>query len=145
MLSRRTFLQTTAALAASPAASPKRIAILATIYRLQSHAQHMGDRFLVGYPYGGLWRKPNMRVVSLYVDQRPEGDLSGARAREFGFQVYPTIPDALRCGGKQLAVDVVLLIAEHGNYARNDKGQILYPRAEFFQQCEVNPKTETQS
>jgi hypothetical protein len=135
MLTRRTFLQTTAALAASPAAPPKRIAILATIYRLQSHAQHMGDRFLVGYPYGGVWRKPNVRVVSLYVDQRPDGDLSAARAREFGFRVYPTIPEALRCGGPQLAVDAVLLIAEHGNYARNDKGQILYPRYEFFEQC----------
>ena len=44
-------------------------------------AQHMGDRFLVGYPYEGEWHKPNMKVVSLYVDQKPEGDLSGdARA-----------------------------------------------------------------
>jgi hypothetical protein len=139
MLTRRTFLQTSlqasAALAAPPATPPKRIAILATIYRLQSHAQHMGDRFLVGYPYGGVWRKPDARVVSLYVDQTPEGDLSAARAREFGFQVYSSIPEALRCGGKQLAIDAVLLIAEHGNYARNEKGQILYPRSEFFQQC----------
>ena len=135
MLSRRTFLQSTAALAVPPAAPPKRIAIVATIYRYLSHAQHMGDRFLVGYPYGGVWRKPDMRVVSLYVDQKPEGDLSAARAREFGFQVYSTIPEALRCGGKHIAVDAVLLIAEHGDYPRNDKGQILYPRAEFFQQC----------
>jgi hypothetical protein len=135
MLTRRAFLQTTAvAAAASPQARPKRIAIIATIYRLQSHAQHMGDRFLVGYPYGGVWHHPNMKVVSLYVDQKPEGDLSGARAREFGFEVYPTVAEALRCGGKELAVDAVLIIAEHGNYPRNDKGQILYPRYEFFQQ-----------
>ena len=58
----------------------------------------------------------------------PDGDLSGGRAREFGFQVYPTIAEALRCGGKELAVDAVLIIAEHGNYPRNEKGQILYPR-----------------
>jgi len=135
MLTRRTFLQTTAAMAASPIVQPKRIAILATVYRLQSHAQHMGDRFLVGYPYGGVWRRPHARVVSLYVDQRPEGDLSAARAREFGFQIYPTIAEALRCGGKKLAVDAVLLIAEHGDYPRNPKGQILYPRYEFFEQC----------
>ena len=134
MLTRRTFLET-AALAAAPPARPIRIAILATIYRLQSHAQHMGDRFLVGYPYGGVWRKPNVKVVSLYVDQKPEGDLSGARAREFGFEVYPTVAAALRCGGPKLAVDAVLLIAEHGNYPRNEKGQILYPRYEFFQEC----------
>ena len=76
-----------------------------------------------------------MKVVSLYVDQKPEGDLSGARAREFGFQVYPTIAEALCCGGKELAVDAVLIVAEHGDYPRNEKGQILYPRYEFFQQC----------
>jgi hypothetical protein len=134
MLTRRTFLQT-AAVAAAAQNQPRRIAILASIYRLQSHAQHMSDRFLVGYPYGGVWHKPNAKVVSLYVDQKPEGDLSGARAREFGFEVYPTIAEALRCGGRQLAVDAVLLIAEHGDYPRNEKGQILYPRYEFFEQC----------
>jgi hypothetical protein len=74
-------------------------------------------------------------VVSLYVDQKPEGDLSAARAREFGFKVYPSIAEALRCGGRELAADAVLIIAEHGDYPRNDKGQILYPRYEFFQEC----------
>ncbi len=37
-----------------------------------------------------------MKVVSLYVDQKPEGDQSEERAKEFGFQVYPTIAEALR-------------------------------------------------
>ena len=60
MLTRRTFLQTTAA-AATPAiqnaqqGGTKRIAIVTTIYRYLSHAQHMGDRFLVGYPHEGAW------------------------------------------------------------------------------------------
>jgi hypothetical protein len=135
VLTRRSFLQTATLAAAAPASQPKRIAIIATVYRLLSHAQHMGDRFLTGYPYGGVWHKPGMKVVSLYVDQKPEGDLSGSRALEFGFQVYPTISEALRCGGKELAVDAVLIIAEHGDYPRNEKGQILYPRYEFFQQC----------
>ncbi len=134
MLNRRQFLQSTAAVTI-PGAQPKRIAILTTVYRYLSHAQHMGDRFLVGYPHEGEWHKPDMKVVSLYVDQKPEGDQSAERAREFGFQVYPTIADALRCGGNRLAVDAVLLIGEHGQYPRNDKGQVLYPRFEFFQQC----------
>ena len=137
MLTRRTFLQTAAASAAvaAPQAHPKRIAIVTTIYRYLSHAQHMGDRFLVGYPHEGAWHMPDIKVVSLYVDQKPEGDQSGARAKEFGFQVYPTIAETLRCGGKELAVDAVLIIGEHGNYPRNEKGQILYPRYEFFQEC----------
>jgi hypothetical protein len=134
MLTRRHFLQATAGLAVR-GAEPKRIAIITTIYRYLSHAQHMGDRFLVGYPYEGEWHKPNMKVVSLYVDQKPEGDQSQERAKEFGFQVYPTIAEALRCGGSKLAVDAVLIIGEHGEYPKNEKGQILYPRFEFFDQC----------
>jgi len=112
----------------------KRIAVIATVYRYLSHAQHIGDRFLVGYPHNGAWHRPDMKVVSLYVDQKPEGDQSADRAREFGFQVYPTIAEALRCGGDRLAVDAVLIIAEHGDYPQNEKGQILYPRYEFFKQ-----------
>ena len=73
-------------------------------------------------------------VVSLYVDQKPDGDLSSKRAAEHGFTVYQTIAEALRCGGDKLAVDGVVIIGEHGNYPRNKKGQILYPRYEFFQQ-----------
>jgi hypothetical protein len=137
MLNRRHFLQTgsVAAAAAYAQGGPKRLAIVTTIYRYLSHGQHMGDRFLVGYPYAGAWQKPNIQVVSLYVDQKPEGDLSEARAKEFNFKVYPTIAETLRCGGSKIAVDAVLIIGEHGNYPRNDKGQILYPRAEFFEQC----------
>ena len=113
----------------------KRIAVVATVYRYLSHAQHIGDRFLVGYPRDGAWHKPDMKVVSLYVDQKPDGDQSAARAKEFDFQVYPTIAEALRCGGSKLAVDAVLVIGEHGDYKRNEKGQVLYPRYEFVKQC----------
>jgi len=131
---RRTFLAGAAALPAFGQARPKRIAIVSTIFRLQSHAQHIGDRFIVGYPFAGEWHKPHTQVVSLYVDQKPANDLSEARAKEFGFKVYPTISEAVCCGGSKLAVDAVLIIGEHGEYARNEKGQVLYPRYEFFEQ-----------
>ncbi len=113
----------------------KRIAVVATVYRYLSHAQHLVDRFLVGYPRDGVWHRPDMKVVSLYVDQKPEGDQSTARAKEFDFQVYPTIAETLRCGGSRLAVDAVMVIGEHGDYKRNEKGQVLYPRYEFVKQC----------
>ena len=113
----------------------KRIAVVATVYRYLSHAQHIGDRFLVGYPLDGSWHKPDMKVVSLYVDQKPEGDQSAARAKEFGFDVFPTVAETLRCGGSKLAVDAVLVIGEHGQYGRNEKGQVLYPRYDFVKQC----------
>ena len=111
------------------------IAVVTTIYRYLSHAQHFVDRFLVGYPYEGEWRRPEMKVVSLYVDQSPVGDQSQDRAREFGFGVYATIAETLRCGGEKIAVDAVLIIGEHGEYPINEIGQKLYPRHEFFKQC----------
>ena len=135
-LTRRTFLETAAAVPLlAQQSAPKRIAIVTTIYKYLSHAQHMGDRFLIGYPFNGTWHKPNMKVVSLYVDQKPEGDLSQERAKEFGFTVYPTIAETLRAGTNKIAVDAVLIIGEHGDYPHNEKGQILYPRFEFFSQC----------
>ena len=114
---------------------PLRIAVVATIYRYLSHAQHFADRFLVGYPHAGRWHQPNMEIVSLYVDQQPPADQSPDRAREFGLTVYPTIAEALRCGGDALDVDAILILAEHGDYPRNEKGQICYPRYEFFKEC----------
>ncbi len=116
------------------ATAPRRIAIITTVWTYQSHAQHMGDRFLVGYPRHGRWHRPPLQVVSLYVDQRPAGDPSRQRAADHGFTVYPTITEALRCGGNKLAVDAVVIIGEHGDYPRNHKGQVLYPRFEFFQE-----------
>jgi hypothetical protein len=112
----------------------KRLAIVTTVWYYLSHAQHMGDRFLVGYPWEGRWHRPAIDVVALYVDQKPANDQGAERAGSFGFTVYPTIAEALRCGGERLAVDAVLIIGEHGRYPRNEKGQILYPRSEFFRQ-----------
>lgn len=141
MLDRREFLGTTGAgmLAStlpaqeSKTAKPrKRMAIVTTVWRYLSHAQHMGDRFLVGYPMNGQWHQPRLDVVSLYVDQTPKGDLTKDRAKEFGFTIYPSIAKALRCGGKKLAVDAVLIIGEHGDYPRNEYGQKKYPRYRLF-------------
>jgi len=113
----------------------KRIAVIASVYRYLSHAQHFCDRFLVGYPVKGRWHRPDMEIVALFVDQKPGNDQSIDRAREFGFTVYPTIAEALRCGGDKLAVDAVLLMVEHGDYPKNEMGQFLYPRYEFFKEC----------
>jgi hypothetical protein len=144
MLNRREFIGSTALLPLAASAQrqrPLRIAMVTTIYRYLSHGQHIGDRFLVGYPINGTWHKPDARIVSLYVDQKPEGDLSQQRAAEFGFKVYPTIAEALCCGGDRLACDAVLIVAEHGDYPDNAKGQKLYPRYEFFEQCVAVFKT----
>jgi hypothetical protein len=140
MINRRTFLCAVGGgIAASSlslaATSPrKRMAIVTTEWRYHSHAWHMGERFLVGYPIGGRWHHPPLEVVAAYVDQFPDNDLARSRSKEFGFPLYPSIAEALRCGGDKLAVDAVLVIGEHGNYPNNEIGQKLYPRYEFFKQ-----------
>ena len=140
MLNRREFLATTGAvcLAArsyfyAPQRVPaKRLAVITTLWTYRTHAWHMAERFLHGYPINGEWHQPGLKVVSAYVDQRPEGDLSQNRADEFGFKVYSTVEAALRCGGQNLNVDAVLLIGEHGDYPVNEFGQKQYPRYELF-------------
>ena len=119
----------------SPVAAtrPKRIAVIATIYRYLSHAQHFADRFLVGYPYGGRWQRPNCKIVSLYVDQQPEGDQSQDRVREFGFAVYPTIAEALRCGGDRLACDAGANHRRARRVPQQRKGTKALPALRVFQ------------
>jgi hypothetical protein len=141
MLSRRTFVGALGAgvvsahLAAADApARRRRLAVVTTEWRERSHAWHMAERFLHGYPKGGQWHRPPFEVVAAYVDQTPKNDLSRQRAKEFGFRIYPTITQALRCGGDKLAVDAVLIIGEHGDYPLNKFGQKQYPRYEFFRQ-----------
>jgi hypothetical protein len=65
----------------------------------------------------------------------PRADLSRARAQQFGFHLCSNIPEALRCGGDRIAVDAVLAIVEQDDYPKNDRGQILLPNYDFFQQC----------
>ena len=112
----------------------KRMAIVTTEWRYHCHAWHMAERFLVGYPTQGHWHEPKLEVMSAYIDQFPEKDLSRQRSEEFGFPIYDSVAEALRCGGSELAVDAVLLIGEHGDYPKNEFGQTQYPRYELFKQ-----------
>ncbi|MFO0947304.1 MAG: hypothetical protein U1D30_15430 [Planctomycetota bacterium] len=142
MLGRRAFLGSLGAGLCFPAGSlfaadknrKRRLAVITTEWRYHSHAWHMAERFLVGYPIQGRWHQPPFEVVSAYVDQTPENDLSRQRAKEFGFTIYPTVAEALRCGGNMIDVDAVLIIGEHGKYPQSEFGQTMYPRYEFFKQ-----------
>ena len=140
-MKRRKFLTTIGAGIASGAVGlaadqqpRKRLAVITTVWWKPSHASHMAERFLWGYPDAGRWHRPPIDVVSAYVAQYPDNDLSRSRAKEAGFTLYPTIAEALRRGGDKLAVDAVLIIGEHGEYPVNELGQKLYPRYEFFKE-----------
>jgi hypothetical protein len=111
----------------------KPVAVVTTVYRPLSHAYHIAGRFLHGYQRAGQLHVPKHYVHSLYVDQAPDNDLSRELGREFGIRVCRSIDQALT-DGANLAVEGVLLIGEHGNYPRNERQQILYPRFEFMEQ-----------
>jgi hypothetical protein len=131
-----------------------KLAVLGNTFHLGSSLQTLTDRFLVGYPWEGNWHIPDVQVVSMYIQPKPAPEADAAygpgrialhavehdvmvegRANEFNFRVYRNIPETLRCGGDKLAVDAVLSVLEQGDYPRNHKRQILYPRYDFFKQC----------
>ncbi len=113
---------------------PKKIAAIITEYRPNSHADVVVTKFLKGFPTDDGLIPPRTQIVSMYVDQFAENDMSRGLSAEFGVPIYPSIPKALTLGGDKLAVDGVLLIGEHGDYAWNEKDQHLYPRKYFMEQ-----------
>lgn len=112
--------------------APKKVAAVTTVYTHNSHADVIISRLLQGENLDSVSRKPDLELVGVYVDQFPEGDLSRRFAREYGFRLAGSIEEALTLGGKQLAVDGVLLVGEHGTYPQGSRGEDQYPRKRFF-------------
>ena len=65
----------------------------------------------------------------------PRTTLAESDRKSSASRSIPTVAEALRCGGKNLAVDAVLIIGEHGRYPKNEYGQTKYPRYQFFKQA----------
>src|SRR5215470_18925628 len=119
-MNRRQFLAGAAALplAAYQQRRP-RIAALSTTYHVRSHSDNFITRFLEGYWINEKYYPPPCQVVSLYMDQIHPADIGQRLASAYGFPVTKSIADALTLGTGKLAVDGVLLVAEHGNYPFN--------------------------
>ncbi|MGD9720854.1 MAG: hypothetical protein AB7O59_14280 [Pirellulales bacterium] len=125
--------ETRAASAAEPHA-PIKVAAIITTFTHRSHAHVILENFLTPYLFNGQATQPGMQVASMFVDQIDAGDMARDVSRQFNVPIYPTIGEALCLGGDSLAVDAVLSIAEHGSYPVNEKGQMQYPRKQFFDQ-----------
>jgi hypothetical protein len=110
-----------------------RIAAINSVYRLKSHAYHIAGRFIHGYTRDGFHHQPPYELVRMWNHQQPVGDLGPSTCEQHGIELCKTIPQAL--GEKHgMDIDAILLIIEHGDYPSNDRGQLLYPRYEFFEQ-----------
>ena len=98
---RRSFLAQAAASpilgkAGKTATRRPRIAALTPIFHKYSHSEHLIDRFLEGYGWNNRHHRPAMDIVSLYVEQVRENDLSRERAsRHPDMKIYPTNAEAL--------------------------------------------------
>ncbi len=114
----------------------KKVAAVVTTYYHNSHADVIVSRLLETDTLDGRGRRPDLKLASLYTDQistrRP--DLGQKLAADHGVRISKTVEDALTLGTGALAVEGVLLIAEHGDYPRSATGSIQYPKRRLFEE-----------
>ena len=112
-----------------------RVAAIITIYHPKSHADVIVTKLLKGMSTDEGFLAPEVDVVSIYLDHVLENDIGVGLAQDHGVPIYPSIRRALYCGtGKELGVDAVVLVGEHGDYPWNERGRHMYPRRYFFEQ-----------
>jgi hypothetical protein len=109
-----------------------RVAAVVTEYRHNSHADVIVSRLLLTDMLDGTGEDSPLTLASLYTDQRPANDISRLLAASHRFPISPTIGGALTAGTEGLAVDGVLLIAEHGDYPFSETGNHQYPKRRFW-------------
>ena len=121
----------------APAAEPNKIptvAVITTEWRTNSHADVIAGRLVEGYTLDGQGEFPKLKLVSAYIDQFPESDKSRKLAEKHGFKVYDSVAGALTQGTDKLAVDGVIIVAEHGNYPMSPTGQTQFPKRRFWEE-----------
>src|SRR5262245_27095744 len=101
-------------------ASQKKVAAVVTTYHRYTHADNIVTRFMEGYSIVGKSFPPPCKVASLFIEQVTDLDIGRPLARRWKIPLAKTVADALTLGTGKLAVDGVLLVAEHGDYKVND-------------------------
>lgn len=104
-----------------------------TEWRPKSHADVLLSRLLEPEAWGHS-RPYRLKLASVYADQFPANDLCRPLCAKHGVPVFPTVMGAVGVGTRSVPVDGVLIIGEHGSYARNSRRQTLYPRRRLFEQ-----------
>ena len=115
--------------------SRPRIAVLVSYWAFtRSHADWIVNKLIDGYWWDGAYTPSRVDVVSIYMHQHDASLLGQKVAKAKGIPVFKTVAEALTLGGKELAVDGVVIVAEHGEYATDLKGHWLLPRWWIYQQ-----------
>lgn len=111
-----------------------RVAAVFTELRHRSHAYNILMNLMGTCLFRGQRVDPGVDVVAWYADQFPADDMAREASKRLGVPLFDSIDQALCLGSTKLAVDAVLLIGEHGDYPKNEFGQVMYPRKRFFDQ-----------
>jgi hypothetical protein len=112
----------------------KKVALIANIYRNSAHADVIATKLFAGIPTDDGMVKPEVQIVSVWIDQIGENDTGVRIAKMNNATLYPTIAEALTLGGDKLAVDAVIYVGEHGEYPYSRYGIKMYPRMNYLEQ-----------
>src|SRR5215213_1304184 len=99
-----------------------------------SHADWIICKLMDGYWWQGAHTPSRVDIVSAYIHQFDTSGLGQKVCKAKNIPIYKTVGEAVTLGGKELAVDGVVIVAEHGNYATDLKGHWLLPRWWIYQQ-----------
>lgn len=111
------------------AQKPPRIACLVSYWgATRSHADWIVTKLLDGYWWQSAHMPSRVEVVSVYIHQLETSLLGQKICKSKNIPIYKTVGEAVTLGGKELAVDGVVIVGEHGEYPTNLKGQWLLPR-----------------
>jgi hypothetical protein len=112
-----------------------RIACLVSYWGLPtSHADWIVNKLLDGYWWRGAHTPSRVEVVSVYIHQLDTSLLGQKVCKAKNIPIFKTVKEAVTLGEKELAVDGVVIVAEHGNYPTDLKGRWLLPRWWIYQQ-----------
>ena len=112
-----------------------RLAFLTTFWGAPgSHADWIIDKLMDGYWWKGAHTPSRVDIASVYINQFETSGLGQKVCKAKNVPIFKTVGEAVTLGGKELAVDGVVIVGEHGNYPTNLKGQWLLPRWWMYQQ-----------
>jgi hypothetical protein len=112
----------------------KKVAALVTSYVENSHADVLVSRLLETETLDDKGRRSDLTLVSLYRDQPKAQDLGERLAASHEVRLSQSVEDALTLGSGSLAVEGVLLVAEHGEYPTSPTGSTQYPKRRLFEE-----------
>ena len=112
-----------------------RIAVLVSFWgATSSHADWIVTKLIDGYWWRGAYTASRVDVASIYIHQHDASLLGQKVAKAKNIPVFETVSDAVTLGSEELAVDGVVIVAEHGDYVTDLKGHWLLPRWWIYQQ-----------